>query len=136
MKEGLAWLQSRSGDRRVVRRTYLPLPCIKDEMSTNDSQTQHPTAILQQTLRERLTGLVATLHPSLSADVLQALQAKGKLLAQSPSPGEHASSPTVSGMWPLLTLLVAQAVSPQVDLICASGVAVAVECFVCALDLL
>ncbi|TMC15793.1 MAG: hypothetical protein E6J33_10575 [Chloroflexi bacterium] len=39
-------------------------------------------------------------------------------------------------MWPLLTLLVAQAVSPQVDLFCASGVAVAVECFVCALDLL
>lgn len=105
-------------------------------MSTSDAQMQHPTAILQQALRERLTGLVATLHPSLSADVLQALRAKGKLLAQSPSPGEHASSPTVSGMWPLLTLLVAQAVSPQVDLFCASGVAVAIECFVCALDLL
>ena len=29
-------------------------------------------------------------------------------------------------MWPLLTLLVAQAVSPQVDLFCASGVAVAI----------
>src|SRR5437660_7397298 len=88
------------------------------------------------TFRERLAVLVATLHPSISADVLQALKAKGKLLSQPPSPGEHASSPTISGMWPLLTLLVAQAVSPQVDLFCASGVAVAVECFVCALDLL
>ena len=105
-------------------------------MSTEDSQTQHSTAILLQTLRERLTELVATLHPSLSADLLQALQAKGKLLFQPPSPGEQASSSTIIGMWPLLTLLVAQAVSPQVDLFCASGFAVAVECFVCALDLL
>ena len=105
-------------------------------MSTEDSQTQHSMAILLQTLRERLAELVATLHPSLSADVLQALKAKGKLLSQPPSPGEHASSSTVIGMWPLLTLLVAQAVSPQVDLFCASGVAVAIECFVCALDLL
>src|SRR3989440_8102135 len=112
------------------------LPSGKDEMSTEDSQTQHSMAILLQTLRERLAELVATLHPSLSADVLQALKAKGKLLSQPPSPGEHASSSTVTGMWPLLTLLVAQAVSPQVDLFCASGVAVAVECFVCALDLL
>jgi geranylgeranyl pyrophosphate synthase len=105
-------------------------------MSTEDSQTQHSMAILLQTLRERLAELVATLHPSLSADILQALKAKGKLLSQPPSPGEQASSSTVIGMWPLLTLLVAQAVSPQVDLFCASGVAVAIECFVCALDLL
>ena len=105
-------------------------------MSTGDSMMQPSTAILLQTLRERLTELVATLHPSLSADLLHALQAKGKLLFQPPSPGEQASSSTVIGMWPLLTLLVAQAVSPQVDLFCASGVAVAVECFVCALDLL
>ena len=53
-------------------------------------------AILLQTLRERLTELVATLHPSLSADVLQALQAKGKLLSQPPFPGEHDSSSTVT----------------------------------------
>ena len=59
-------------------------------MSTEDSQTQPSTAILLQTLRERQTGLVATLHPSLSADLLQALQAKGKLLSQPLSPGEHA----------------------------------------------
>ena len=105
-------------------------------MSIGDSQTQHLTATLLQTLRERLTKLVATLHPSLSADVLQALQAKGKLLSLPPSPDEDTSPPTDNGMWPMLTLLVAQAVSPHVDVFCASGVAVAIECFVCALDLL
>jgi len=105
-------------------------------MPTDDSQQDDPTTTLRHILRERMTGLVATLQPCLYADVLQALQAKGKLLAQPSSPVSPASPPSIVGMWPLLTLLVAQAVSPQVDLFCASSVAVAVECFVCALDLL
>ena len=38
--------------------------------------------------------------------------------------------------WPLLTLLVAQTIAPEIDLVSASSVAVAIECFICALDLL
>ena len=40
------------------------------------------------------------------------------------------------GSWPLLTLLVAQSISPAIDLSFASSIAIATECFVCALDLL
>src|SRR5205823_14343293 len=40
------------------------------------------------------------------------------------------------GSWALLTMLVARHIDPDIDLLCVSSVAIAVECFVCALDLL
>ncbi len=90
-------------------------------------------------LRERLHYLLATLHPLLHADVVRALEGEGKLLStshsglNSPDP-QH---PTLqAGVWPLLTLLVAQSISPGVDPLLAGSVALAVECYVCAIDLL
>ncbi len=90
-------------------------------------------------LRERLHYLLAALHPLLHADVVRALEGEGKLLStshsglNSPDP-QH---PTLqAGVWPLLTLLVAQSISPGVDPLLAGSVALAVECYVCAIDLL
>ena len=90
-------------------------------------------------LIERLHLLLATLHPVLYVDVVSALEGEGKLLSQ-PHTDAHPSnpqSPTLpNGVWPLLTRLMAQHISPDIDPTCASSVAVAVECFVCAIDLL
>jgi geranylgeranyl pyrophosphate synthase len=83
-------------------------------------------------LIERLRLLLAPLDPVLRTDVVQALEGAGKLLSQP----EYPDSATPSGLWPLITLLVAQHISPEVDTLSASSVAVAVECFVCAIDLL
>ncbi len=41
-----------------------------------------------------------------------------------------------AGHWPLLALLVAQYCAPDIDTTCAASVAIAIECFICALDLL
>ena len=93
----------------------------------------------QHMLRERLLHLLATLHPALYTDVVLALQAEGKLLSPSPTDLNHSDSQSpalLSGVWPLLTLLVAQSISPGIDPLLASSVSVAVECYVCAIDLL
>jgi geranylgeranyl pyrophosphate synthase len=96
----------------------------------NDVQSPgNPFAALQQMLRERLNFLLAVLHPAVYADVVRAFQDDGKLLCLSP-----ANRP--AGIWSLLTLLVAQHISPDIDPVYASSVSVAVECFVSALDLL
>ena len=108
--------------------------------SSSDDKTTHvlvanPFAAHQQLLRERLYHVLTGLHPLLYADVIRALEETGKLLA--PSYKEHdASSGPPAGSWSLLTFLVAHHVDPQIDLFYASSVAVAVECFICALDLL
>ncbi len=90
-------------------------------------------------LIERLHLLLATLQPVLYVDVVSALEGEGKLLSQ-PHTDAHPSDsqgPTLpDGVWALLTLLVAQYISPDIDPTCASSVAVAIECFVCAIDLL
>lgn len=100
---------------------------------SNDAQPfTSPFAARQQMLRERLNFLLDTLHLALKVDVEQALSENGKLLSKVEQ--DAVSHPV--GMWPLLTLLIAQHIQPDIDLARASSVALAVECYVCALDLL
>jgi geranylgeranyl pyrophosphate synthase len=96
----------------------------------------NPFAAQQQLLRERLHHLLSTLHPALQMDVRRAFEERGKLLSQSSYDASAADPGIPSGSWPLLTLLVARCISPPIDAALASGVAIATECFVCALDLL
>lgn len=93
-----------------------------------------PFAHLQQVLRERLLVLLASLAPQLKGDVERALQEPGKLLSSSSSTPSSSTLP--AGTWSLLTLLVAQHVRPDIPLTVPTSVAVVVECFLCALDLL
>jgi len=93
-------------------------------------------AAQQSMLRERLHRLLALLHPELYNDVVLALEGAGKLLSRPDTEINPLSPALTAGVWPLLTLLIAQYVLPDIDLEHASSVAVAVECFVCALDLL
>ncbi len=101
-----------------------------------------PFAVQQALLAEQLQCLLADLHPELRADVLLALQAPGKLLSAFVTPAdshgdEISRTPAQSaGAWPLLTLLVAQYLAPEKDPLPACRIALAVECFICALDLL
>ncbi|HLJ32289.1 MAG TPA: polyprenyl synthetase family protein [Ktedonobacteraceae bacterium] len=90
-------------------------------------------AAQQELLRERLHLILATLHPLLRSDVQQALEEKGKLLYQ---PDKSISLALPTGNWALLPLLIAQYVNPFIDDAVVSSVGVAIECFVCALDLL
>ena len=88
---------------------------------------------LHQALREQLFFILDMLHPLIRADVILALEEPGKILAQSK---KIASSNSISGTWALLPLLIAQHVSPDIDRHSACRIGVAVECFICALDLL
>lgn len=88
-----------------------------------------PFAAHQRLLRERLSLLLAPLHPLLKADVVQALESSGKLLASG-------STGTPAGVWALLSFLVTRSVQPTIADSIASKVGIASECFVCALDLL
>ena len=85
----------------------------------------------QGRLRERLHLLLAALDPRLGADVERALQEPGKLLWRSAGAGKRPA-----GVWALLTLLVAEYLSPEIDGAFAATVAVGVECYICALDLI
>ncbi len=105
-------------------------------MSKDAQLPVNPFAAQQQLLRERLHHLLSTLHPALQVDVRRAFEERGKLLSQSSYDATIANPDLPSGSWPLLTLLVAQSISPHIDPTFASGVAIATECFVCALDLL
>src|SRR5260370_2977333 len=98
--------------------------------------TQPPANLFaghQHVRRERLLLLLAPLHPALRVDVVRAWEEEGKLLAKSPA---HAIAVRPAGSWALLTMLVAQHIDPDIDPSVVSSVAMAVECFVCALDLL
>src|ERR1700686_1169307 len=104
---------------------------------SNDAQLPvNQFAAQQQLLRERLHILLSSLHPALQADAKRAFEERGKLLFQSPDDASVAHPGPPSGTWPLLTLLVAQHFSPRIDPALASSVAIATECFVCALDML
>jgi geranylgeranyl pyrophosphate synthase len=105
-------------------------------MDNGIQATVNPFAALHDLLRERLNFLLTAVHPALYADVVRAFQEEGKLLYQPPAGiiSPRASRP--AGIWSLLTLLVAQHVSPDIDPLYASSVAVSVECFCAALDLL
>jgi geranylgeranyl pyrophosphate synthase len=87
----------------------------------------------QQHLRLALEDLLREVPFSVLPDVERALQEKGKLLY---SPTENVENISPSGIWSLLTLSIAVQVNPLVDLADASNLAVAVECLICALDLL
>ncbi len=98
-------------------------------MNDDAQSTNEIIAALQELLVERLHFLLEVLFPELKSDVTFALQSKGKLLSSS-------VTELPSGVWALLTMLTAQCIAPEIDPFYASSVAVAVECFVCALDLL
>jgi geranylgeranyl pyrophosphate synthase len=94
----------------------------------------NPFAAHQDILRERLYRLLAPLHPALLTDVERALSEKGKLLTDGDA---NQISPTQqAGTWPLLTLLIAHYIRPDVNLELSASVAISMECYVCALDLL
>jgi geranylgeranyl pyrophosphate synthase len=90
-------------------------------------------AAQQHILLEQLYFHLEQLPPVLRSDVMRVLEGEGKLLAQRDI---NVQSSFPSGVWPLLTLLIVQHISPDIDLERASSVALAVEYFVCALDLL
>jgi geranylgeranyl pyrophosphate synthase len=98
--------------------------------------SENPFAAQQQMLRERLNFLLTAVHPAMYADIVRAFQEEGKLLYQ-PPPGIISPRTTrPAGIWSLLTLLVAQHISPDIDPVHASSVAVAVESFCAGLDFL
>jgi geranylgeranyl diphosphate synthase type I len=105
-------------------------------MGDNAQSHIHPFAAQQHVLIERLHIFLAPLHPDLSADVVQALETEGKLLSVTHEMDTATQSSSIAGSWPLLTFLVAQTITPDSDLTYISNVAVATECFICALDLL
>jgi geranylgeranyl pyrophosphate synthase len=108
-------------------------------MSDHVQHSEDRFAAHQLMLRERLRFFLAALHPVLYADVVHALEGEGKLLSPSRTdldPPDPQPPALPAGLWSLLTLHVAQSISPGIDPLLASSVAVAVECFVCALDLL
>jgi geranylgeranyl pyrophosphate synthase len=88
----------------------------------------------QRVLCERLLSLLGTLRPLTRVDALVALQQKGKLLASQISYFQSSSVP--DGSWSLAVLLIALYISPAIDLHIATTVAVALECYICAFDLL
>lgn len=86
----------------------------------------------QHLLCEQLNTFLSTLQPLTRGDVVRALGEPGKLLSSITS----TNSAFPAGMWSLLPLLVAQYVNPSVDKQYVCTVAVSIECFICALDLL
>lgn len=108
-------------------------------MDTSDHIPVDMFAAQQALLVERLQILLVSLDPELRNDVVLALKAPGKLLSNDSSETEIASlqaSALSAGAWPLLTLLIAQHLAPELAVPVAADVAIAVECCVCAIDLL
>jgi geranylgeranyl pyrophosphate synthase len=83
----------------------------------------------QDLLREALLKLLENVSSPLRDDTIVALSGKNKLLSSSP-----ATLP--AGIWPLMTLLIAQYLQPDADLQLAISAALAVECLLCAFDIL
>ena len=95
---------------------------------------RNPFAAHQTLLRERLYALLMELAPALRVDTLRALQEKGKLLSQADLTSSTPLMP--AGTWALLPTLIAQSLLPDVDTTRMRNVAIAMECLVCALDVL
>jgi geranylgeranyl pyrophosphate synthase len=83
----------------------------------------------QNLLREALLKLLESVSSPLRDDTIVALSGKNKLLSSSP-----ATLP--AGIWPLMTILIAQYLQPDADLQLAISAALAVECLLCAFDIL
>jgi len=101
--------------------------------------TPNPFATSQRLLQERFYTLLPLISSEeLRADAVFALQAKGKLLSPEAllEEGMKESAPRPAGTWALLTLAVARSLKADVDEHEATTGAVAVECFLRALDLL
>lgn len=105
-------------------------------MSKEAQLPENPFAAQQHLLRERLHHLLTCLPPALQVDVKRAFEEPGKLLSPTSYEAYAASHALLPGTWPLLTLLVAQSIAPHINPVFAANVAIATECFVCALDLL
>ncbi len=105
-------------------------------MSNDTQANENRFAAQQQLLFERLQIYWGTLAGSLRADVLLALEAEGKLLSLERTATTSQQVRYIVGSWSLLTFLTAQMIRPEIDVDVASSVAVATECFICALDLL
>src|SRR5258706_10004854 len=99
-------------------------------MSSNAQPPINPYAAQQNILVERLQILLAMLYPTLRADAMLALGVEGKLLSSRQPKTTLSSSALPDGSWALLTLFVAQYVSPNLDPQWASTVAVALECLI------
>ena len=103
---------------------------VEDQLDNNQAK---PFTMYQQILRERLRFILDSLEYPLKSDVEAALKQRGKILCLS----SDLESPThPHGMWALLPLLVIRDLDPNNDLMAASSVAIAIECLICALDLL
>lgn len=90
----------------------------------------------QAVLRKQLHIGLSSLHPLLRSDVVLALQQPGKLLYSAKDAQAVSPHQPPAGSWALLTFLVALCVQPTIQQSVASSVAVALECLICALDLL
>ena len=98
------------------------------------SNTQKPFDAEQHRLQERLQFFLDALHTSVRADVMYSLTSPGKLFAMPKEDKEMAVLP--SGMWSLLSLFVAKYITYDTTKDYFYSVATALECFICALDLL
>jgi geranylgeranyl pyrophosphate synthase len=83
----------------------------------------------QRILQKELKRLLEFVAPNLREGMIVALSAQGKLLSSS-------SEGTLSGAWSLMTLAWADYLQPDADLSNAVCAALAVECLLCAFDLL
>lgn len=86
----------------------------------------------QRVLGEQLCAFLDTLHPLLRNDVIRSFAGAGKLLAHD----GPVSGDAPAGMWALLPCLVAQHLAPEYNVQVAYTIGLAIECFLCALDLL
>ena len=102
-------------------------------LSNETNNLSKPFTTYQFMLRERLRSIIGPLQLPLKRDVEAALEQRGKLLCPS-SNLENPARP--NGMWALLPLLIIRDLNPKSDLTAAYNVAIAVECLICALDLL
>lgn len=106
-------------------------------MDSDHTPFIHQFAAQRQSLADRLYSFLKEIDTDLRADVLVALSQENKIFAQPAAGDNHSPSPAIlPGLWPLLTLSVSHSISPEIDFEQAATVAIAVECFVCALDLL
>lgn len=105
-------------------------------MNHNVESLVNPFAAHQQLLYERLRFFLNDIPAPLQDDVIRALQEPGKLLAAFKSKNLNVDESSPNGIWSLLTYLIAQYINPAVSPLKSGTTAIAVECLICALDLL
>src|SRR5690349_25141952 len=100
------------------------------------SYMENMFAAHQQWLCERLYQFVNGLQPQLCDDAVRALEEPGKLLFPGNAQDSKTQFKLPTGHWALLPLLVARTIDPAIDIQISGIVAIAVECLICAFDLL